>query len=224
MLAPMEGGDGDEDSEWVEIQDEPELEEEAAKIPIAPAPVKPSAREVEEHNIAHYPYRNWCDPCVEGRGLGEQRGRHAGRHRCVPCLGIDYWYITKGSLQKRKELEGEYPMNPEGDRKLREDRENGVIMKCIVMRCHESKAVLAHCVPCKGADEDGFVVDLVCQAVAWLGHTRLILKTDNEKSLLSLIKRALEAVKVEVPEMIQVTDEQAAEYESKSNGGTEVGI
>ncbi len=225
MLAPAMDGAEDPEGGWIVINESgEEIEQETAKITVAPAPKKPSPAEVEEHNIAHYPYRNWCDPCVEGRGLGEQRGRHAGRHHCVPRLGIDYWYITKGSLQKRKELEGEYPMNPEGDRKLREDRENGVIMKCIVMRCHESKAVLAHCVPCKGADEDGFVVDLVCQAVAWLGHTRLILKTDNEKSLLSLIKRALEAVKVEVPEMIQVTDEQAAEYESKSNGGTEVGI
>ena len=225
MLAPaMDGPEGPED-EWIVINESgEEVEQETAKITVAPAPKKPSPAEVEEHNIAHYPYRNWCDPCVEGRGLGEQRGRHAGRHHCVPRLGIDYWYITKGSLQKRRELEGKYPMNPEGDRKLQQDRENGVIMKCIVMRCHESKAVLAHCVPCKGTDEDGFVVDLICRAVAWLGHTRLILKTDNEKALLSLVRRALEAVKVEVPEVIQLTDEQAAEYESKSNGGTEVGI
>ena len=165
MLAPMEDGDGDEDgSEWVEIQDEPELEEEAAKIPIAPAPVKPSAREVEDHRIAHYPYRNWCIECLKGRGKGEQRGRHAGRHHAVPRLGIDYWFITSENLKKRKELAEEYPMDAEGDRKLEEDRGKGKIIKCIVIRCHESKAVLAHCVPQKGADEDGFVVDLVCQA------------------------------------------------------------
>jgi len=225
MLAPMEDGDGDEDgSEWVEIQDEPELEEEAAKIPIAPAPVKPSAREVEDHRIAHYPYRNWCIECLKGRGKGEQRGRHAGRHHAVPRLGIDYWFITSENLKRRKELAEEYPMNAEGDRKLEEDRGKGKIIKCIVIRCHESKAVLAHCVPQKGADEDGFVVDLVCQAVAWFGYTRLILKTDNEKALLSLVKQALEAVRVEIKDVVQISDEHSAEYDSQSNGGTEVGI
>ena len=78
--------------------------------------------------------------------------------------------------------------------------------------------------PCKGVDEDGYVVELVVQAVAWMGHTKLILKTDNERSLLALVKRALEAVRYEIPGIIQAMDEQSAEYESKPNGGTEVGI
>ena len=118
----------------------------------------------------------------------------------------------------------EYPMNTEGDRKLEEDRGKGKIIKCIVIRCHESKAVLAHCVRQKGADEDGFVVDLVCQAVAWFGYTRLILKTDTEKSLLSLVKQALEAMRVEIKDVIQISYEHSPEYDSQSNGGTEVGI
>ena len=31
-------------------------------------PRLPSAKEVEEHNITHIPYRNWCPHCVKGRG------------------------------------------------------------------------------------------------------------------------------------------------------------
>ncbi len=53
----------------------------------ARAPVTPSAQEVLEHDVTHIPYRNWCRHCVEGRGLGEQRGRHAPRWPCprVAC-------------------------------------------------------------------------------------------------------------------------------------------
>ncbi len=223
MAGSAEGPDGG----WIEIEEavhDEELEQETAKIQVAPAPVKPPPGQVEEHRITHCPYRSWCDHCGRGRGLGEQRGRHAGRHHAIPRVGIDYWYVTSDNIKKRKELQETYPLNLEGDQKLEDDRRGGRLMKCIIIRCHESKAILAHCVPCKGADEDGYVVELIVQAVAWMGHTKLILKSDNEVALLSLVKRALEAVRHEVPDVITATDEQSAEYESQSNGGTEVGI
>ena len=31
-------------------------------------PRKPTAREVEEHERTHLPYRNWCAVCVMGKG------------------------------------------------------------------------------------------------------------------------------------------------------------
>ena len=31
-------------------------------------PKLPSREEVEEHNLTHLPYRNWCRHCVRGRG------------------------------------------------------------------------------------------------------------------------------------------------------------
>ena len=88
----------------------------------APAPIKPCAADVEEHNITHMPYRSWCECCVEGRGLGEQRGRHTGRVHEIPRVGIDYWYITTGNLKLRKELADEYPLNAEGDAALQAAR------------------------------------------------------------------------------------------------------
>jgi hypothetical protein len=32
------------------------------------SPEKPSAREVEEHELTNLPYRSWCRHCVIGRG------------------------------------------------------------------------------------------------------------------------------------------------------------
>ena len=31
-------------------------------------PKLPSQREVDEHNLTHLPYRNWCKHCVFGKG------------------------------------------------------------------------------------------------------------------------------------------------------------
>ena len=40
--------------------------------------------------------------------------------------------------------------------------------------------------PCKGGDENRHVIDLVCEDVAWLGHTRLILKSDGEPAIVAV--------------------------------------
>ena len=64
----------------VEIQDE----EEAEPLAVSPSPLMPSAAEVEAHRITHIPFRRWCRECMMGRGIGEQRGRHAGRPTRLP--------------------------------------------------------------------------------------------------------------------------------------------
>ena len=72
-------GDAQEETTHDQTNEEIEVQvEEVADLKVAPAPVRPPAAQVEDHDIAHLPYRNWCDPCVEGRALGEQRRRHAG--------------------------------------------------------------------------------------------------------------------------------------------------
>ncbi len=86
----------------------------------APALTKASAADVGEHNATHMPYRSWRGSCVEGRGLGEQRGRHAGRVHKTQRVGIDYWYITTGSLKLRKELADEYPSMQTGTPRYRQ--------------------------------------------------------------------------------------------------------
>ena len=78
--------------------------------------------------------------------------------------------------------------------------------------------------PCKGPDEDNYVVDLVTSAITWLGHVRLILKRDNETALLALVERALEAIRCEVEGIVMASSEHSATYDSQANGGTEVGI
>ena len=73
-LAPTEELDEANRGEVIEIRDE-EAVGEAEPMRMAPDPGQPTAAESEEHRVTHYPYRNWCRECVEGRALGEQRGR-----------------------------------------------------------------------------------------------------------------------------------------------------
>ena len=91
----------------MEIDDEDQHETEIEPVKIAPSPVLPSASEVEDHRITHAQYRSWCRECVEGKALGEQRGRGAddGVAKLIPTVGIDYFYITSKGIFKRDDLE-----------------------------------------------------------------------------------------------------------------------
>ena len=199
----------------VEIEGEDDVE----PLNKAANPRLPSAADVEEHNRTHIPYRSWCKWCVEGRGRG---GNHHPSHgSSVPVVGIDYFFITSGGVVKRDELE--YALDAAGEEQLFAARAQGSIVKCIVARCFNSKNVFAHCVPCKGADEEGYVADLVVKDITWLGHSELIVKGDNEPALQALIQRALEVLRISTS-VEKISDEQSPAYDSQSNGGTEVGV
>ena len=62
------------------------------------------------------------------------------------------------------------------------------------------------------------------QILEWLGHTRIIVKADNEPSIQALARRAIELAKVEIKDLEQVSKEDPVAYDSMTNGGTEVGV
>ena len=214
-----EGESGDK--ELMEIEEITEEHNEAASLRRPTVPVLPGRAEVEEHRRTHWPYRTWCEFCNRGRGLGEQRGGLKQSH-AVPLVGMDYVFTTTDGFQLRGELK--HPQTAEGEKALLEDRRHGRIVKCILVRCTETKCMFAHVVPCKGNDEDGYVVDLICSDIAWLGHAKLLLKSDNERALLSLVKRALVELKCQIPDLKGVSNETSMEYDSQANGSAEVGV
>ena len=73
----------------------------------------------------------------------------------------------------------------------------------------------------KGSDEDGYAVSRLVEDIAWLGHTRIILKSDNEPAILKVLKDSLRTARVEVEELEQIQEEQAVKYDSRSNGDAE---
>ena len=213
---PGDGAGGDQNGEEIQI----EAEEDVQSMKMAPSPDTPTAKMMEEHRCVHIPYRDWCKWCLMGRGRGMQhRAAEAG---WTPVVGMDYFYITTRGVKIRAHLE--QPQDAEGDAALEEERKAGRIVKCIMVRCTKSKNVFPHVVPCKGASEDRFVAGLVVADIEWMGHTKLIVKADNEPALKALVVQSLEEIRLKCVDIESISAENPPTYDSQSNGGTEVGI
>ena len=76
-------GDAREDEAEGPVEEiaEDEAEDVAPKI-ISPDQGMPTQEEIDEHEVDHMPFRQWCEECMKGRGAGEQ-------HRM--CDGYILW-------------------------------------------------------------------------------------------------------------------------------------
>ena len=114
---------------------------------------------------------------------------------------MDYLYCTKSRVVRKEDLmEGEE-----------------IEMKVLVAKDSKSKTVFAHAVEAKGADEDGYAVARLVEDIAWVGNTKIILKSDNEPAIVKVLKDSLRSARVEVQELEQINEEQAVRYDSRSN-------
>ena len=57
-----------------EQEDKQEVEEADKPKPIC-KPLRPIIKEVEEHNLTHLPFRNWCIFCVRGKAKDDPHTR-----------------------------------------------------------------------------------------------------------------------------------------------------
>ena len=207
MLAPAE------DVEEVRIEEE-EGEGAAAVPRPAPEPGDPTARQIEEHRRTHMPYRSWCKWCVLGRSRGSPHKSQTKSE--IPVIGVDYFFLTKSGVKAKEEVEEA--------QSLEEARTKGEAVKCLVVRCSWTKCVFAHIVPQKGLDEENIAVDMLLSDLEWLGHTRMILKSDGEPSVQALVRRTIGLAKSECRDLKQISKEESAAYDSQSNGLTEIGV
>ena len=143
---------------------EEESEEDVPDLKHATDVTSPSADQVERHRVSHRPYRSWCKQCVMGRGVGRPHAT-SSKESSVPIVGMDYFYITKKGVRRRDELANEMAHKageascPAQDADSGEDgiakaRAKGEVLKCLLVRCLQSKNVFAHVNPQKGDDED----------------------------------------------------------------------
>ncbi len=151
VLAPIEeaveAADGENDGD-IEEERQPLGEEERQPLRKAPEPWVPTQLEIEEHRISHYPFRSWCIHCLMGRGVGEHHGANAGRESSIPQVCIDIFYITeKGYVCKRNELKELGGDGEDNGTKLLDLRRAGQLVKGIVMKCKQTKAVFAFLIP-----------------------------------------------------------------------------
>ena len=59
------------------------------------APGTPSAKEKEDHDRTHLPFREWCDVCVRARGQAHHHATHKAEQDrySVAQLVLDFWFI-----------------------------------------------------------------------------------------------------------------------------------
>ena len=70
------------------LESDDEDNRQAIKARATAAPKQPTQQEVQEHNLTHMPYRNWCPICVQGNGrstshstTNKSKAHHSGRLR-----------------------------------------------------------------------------------------------------------------------------------------------
>jgi len=56
-------------------------------------PRQPTQKEVEEHSVTHWPFRDWCEHCVRGKAKSTGHRRRKSEHE-VPIIAIDYMWMT----------------------------------------------------------------------------------------------------------------------------------
>ena len=122
-------------------------------------------------------------------------------------ISCDYLFITaKGvfAYEEFKPAEGEE------------------FLKVLVVFDGETKSLFAHAIPKKGLDEHGYIVDQVAQDVIWLGHSRVVVRSDNEPAIVKLVTEALK--KLKVSGLDQAAAEGSVPYDPQTNGAAESAV
>ena len=156
----LEHGDAGDEVVGEEVQ---EQGQEARTVRTRTAPRPPSAEEVRQHSVTHLPFRNWCPHCVAARGRNFPHSRIREESQCeYPVVHFDYCF----------------PRNEVG----------GETVPVLVGRVSDSKALLGHVVPAKGAGVEWTVKQIIKDLQKMGLHGTVVLKSDQEPAIVDLMK------------------------------------
>ena len=205
----VDGGDDLIESEEVEVQ---------PKIKV-PTPEAPTASELAEHRDGgHMPPRPWCEECADAFGREVAHEAHDRVHgRRIAVVSLDYLFFTPKGVFTRLELE-----THESEFYTKIDTDSDEVIKVIVIYDSSTKCVFAHAVRRKGAE--AHVVQQVVDDISWIGHTRLVLRSDNEPAILALVNEALRGLRVQMEEIDTVAAEGSVPYDPQTNGAAESAV
>ena len=133
-----------------------------------PHGIKPSQKEVEEHERTHLPFRSWCEHCVKGKAKSHPHYKQDEEDVGIPTISWDYFYMKdEDSDSDEADDEGE------GD-------SNSTPM--IAWHDSNSKGIMAFAVPKKGEDE--YAIRRATQDVCKIfGYYKMVFKGDQEPAL-----------------------------------------
>ena len=84
-----------ENEDFAEIECEEQVREEARPPEVLRDPGAPTAKELEEHNTTHLPFRSWCPHCVAGKAQDRPHKRQKGAQmdKQLPEVVFDYGFF-----------------------------------------------------------------------------------------------------------------------------------
>ena len=174
----------------------------------AKAPRLPGAREREEHNLTHCPYRSWCEHCVKGQAKDFPHRTVSGSlaESDVVRVSMDYCFLTEDVVSKDVEHET--------------STKSRVSMTVLVMAETLCRSVWAYAVTTKGAGE-AWVAEQIVEDLETVGlsQERIIVKADQEASITD-VQRAV----VQARSGLGTALEQSRVGDSNSNGRVERAI
>ena len=91
-----------------------EAAEEAIEVKGLPDVCMPCAAEVNQHNLTHLPFRDWCPYCVQGKAVSYPHLKKKKETSEVAVISSDY-----AGLKKRETEEGQNPIIVMVDRKTK---------------------------------------------------------------------------------------------------------
>ena len=93
---------------------------------------------------------------------------------------MDYLFVNDKGVWTRQEL-------------IDSGVEESSTLKVLVVYDSATNALFVHAVPCKGAND--FVVKSVVDCIAWLGHSRVVLRADGDPAMKAIIFEALKGLR-----------------------------
>ena len=140
---------------------------------------------------------------MEAFGREWQHAAHIGK-QTIPLMSCDYLFVTPKGVFLRNEL-------PDDERER--------ALKVLVAYCGATGCIFAHAVPVKGVHEDGYIVEQLKRDVLWLGHSKVVIRSDNEPALLQVVASTVAALKMSG--VTSAADEGSVPYDPQTNGAAE---
>ena len=140
------------------------MDREELMVPRVPnLPPEPSARQIAENELTgHAVYRSWCRHCVASKGRAH--GHSSREEGELPEIGIDYGFLGR-------------------------DREDVLPILCVKCRNSSTGCLGATVVDRMGASD--YASSFLTAFIKSLGFKRIPVRSDSERSLLSLIERVM---------------------------------
>ena len=154
---------------------------------------EPDARQIAEHELTgHAVYRSWCRRCVASKGRAHA---HSSREEGeLPEIGIDYGFFGR-----------------------EREREDVLPILCVKCRNSSNGCVGATVVDRKGASD--YASSFLKAFIKSLEFKRILVRSDKERSLLSLIERV--TCNLTGVELVLMT---SPERDHQASGFVEVGV